>query len=84
MPKRSKPKAKPKQKAKAKPATRKAATKAVSPRHLLDQVAEMQETRGLEAETVVGALCEVICTHQPTARKAVAMLAAMLDAAGIR
>lgn len=73
MPKRSKPKAKPAKK----PA-------AITARQLLAHVAEIQETRGLEPETIVGALCEVIATNQPTAKKAAAMLVAMLDEAGIR
>jgi len=71
MPKRPKSKAKP-------------AAKAVTARALLKQVAEIQETRGLEPETLVGALCEVIATHQPTARRTSAMLTAMLDAYGVR
>lgn len=83
MAKRNPPRAKAKTKKRAAAAKPKAA-KAITPRALLAQVSEMQETRGLEAETVVGALCEVICTHPPTARKAMASLAAMLEAAGIR
>lgn len=69
--------------AKAKP-RKKPAAKAVTARALLAGIASLQEQRGLDEAVLFGALCEVICGHQPTARKALAAIAAMLDAEGIR
>lgn len=37
-----------------------------------------------KAPKTIGALCKVAGSHQPTARKAVARIEAMLDKAGIR
>lgn len=72
--------------AKARPAktARGSTAKPVTARLLLRQVAVVQDDRGLAATTVIGALCEVIASHQPTARRAIATLTGLLDEAGIR
>ena len=66
----------------AKPAKKPA--KPVTARALLRSLAQLQEHRGLDETVLLGALCEVISAHQPTARQAVKRIAALLDAAGIR
>lgn len=66
----------------ASPARR--AAKAVTARALLAGIATLQEQRGLDEAVLFGALCEVIAGHQPTARRALARVTALLDAAGIR
>jgi hypothetical protein len=74
--------AKAKVKAKAKrPA---AAAKAVTARVLLRGLAQLQEQRGLDELVLLGALCEVIASHPPTARQALTRIQGMLDDAGIR
>jgi hypothetical protein len=63
---------------------RAAPVKPVSARVLLRGLAQLQEQRGLDELVLLGALCEVIATHQPTARQALARIQGMLDDAGIR
>ncbi len=58
--------------------------KPVTARALLKAIARVQDERGLEYAVLIGALCEVIAGHQPTARQAVKRIEALLDAAGIR
>ena len=74
-------------KAKAK-ATSKAAmpatAKPVTARVLLRGLAQLQEQRGLDELVLLGALCEVIATHPPTARQALTRIQGLLDDAGIR
>lgn len=71
-------------------ATRRSATIArvkprpVSARTLLKSVAQVQERTGIDDLVLIGALCEVIAGHQPTARKAVSRIEALLAQAGIR
>jgi hypothetical protein len=60
------------------------AAKPVTARALLADIAELLEQRGLDHDVILGCLCEVIATHQPTARRAVASIAAILDREGIR
>ena len=67
-------------KAKAKRPT----AKAVTARVLLRGLAQLQEQRGLDELVLLGALCEVIAGHQPTARQALVRIQGMLDDAGIR
>lgn len=54
--------------------------KPVTARSLVKAIARVQDERGLEYAVLIGALCEVISGHQPTARKAVARIKALLDA----
>lgn len=73
----------------AKPARRtarpaRAAVRPVGARTLLKAVAQVQERTGIDDLVLIGALCEVIAGHQPTARKAVARIEALLAQAGIR
>ena len=70
--------------AKTKAKRRAAPAKPVSARVLLRELAQLQEQRGLDELVLLGALCEVIATHQPTARQALARIQGMLDDAGIR
>lgn len=58
--------------------------KPVTARALLKAIARVQDERGLDYAVLLGALCEVISGHQPTARQAVGRIEALLDAAGIR
>jgi len=74
MPARRTPKA-------AKPAR---SAKPVTARALLKAVARVQERTGIDDLVLIGALCEVVSGHQPTARKAVARIEALLAQAGIR
>lgn len=69
--------------------TRKAAkpartVKPVTARALLKAVARVQERTGIDDLVLIGALCEVVSCHQPTARKAVMRIEALLAQAGIR
>lgn len=64
--------------------TPKKPAKPVTARALLKAIARVQDERGLDYAVLLGALCEVISGHQPTARQAVARIEALLDAAGIR
>ncbi len=65
-------------------ASRKPAVKPVTARALLKGIASLQEQRGLDETVLLGALCEVITAHQPTARQALKRIEGMLDQAGIR
>jgi hypothetical protein len=58
--------------------------KTIGARTLLKAVAQVQERTGIDDLVLIGALCEVISAHQPTARKAVSRIEALLNAAGIR
>jgi len=68
----------------AKAKSRKPAAKPVTARALLKGISSLQEQRGLDETVLLGALCEVITAHQPTARQALARIAGLLDQAGIR
>ena len=65
-------------------AKRPAAAKSVTARVLLRGLAQLQEQRGLDELVLLGALCEVIASHPPTARQALTRIQGMLDDAGIR
>ncbi len=56
----------------------------VTARVLLRGLAQLQEQRGLDELVLLGALCEVIAGHQPTARQALTRIQGLLDDAGIR
>ncbi|MBN8526244.1 MAG: hypothetical protein J0M02_13000 [Planctomycetes bacterium] len=56
----------------------------VTARALLKSVAQVQERTGIDDLVLIGALCEVVAGHQPTARKAVVRIEALLAQAGIR
>jgi hypothetical protein len=56
----------------------------VTARVLLRGLAQLQEQRGLDELVLLGALCEVIAGHPPTARQALTRIQGMLDDAGIR
>lgn len=60
------------------------APKTIGARTLLKAVAQVQERTGIDDLVLIGAMCEVISAHQPTARKAVACIEEMLAKAGIR
>ncbi len=68
----------------AKPTKKLKNLKPVTARVLLHGLAQLQEQRGLDELVLLGALCEVIAVHQPTARQALRRIAEMLDQAGIR
>lgn len=67
-----------------KPVRTRKAPKTIGARTLLKAVARVQERTGIDDLVLIGAMCEVISGHQPTARKAVARIEALLSAAGIR
>lgn len=67
-----------------KPSKPRKAPKTIGARTLLRSVAQVQERTGIDDLVLIGALCEVISGHQPTARKAVTRIEALLSAAGIR
>jgi hypothetical protein len=60
------------------------AARPVTARALLKAVARLQQSRDLDGATVIGLLCEVVAAHPPSARRAVARIEALLDAAGVR
>lgn len=64
--------------------TARPAARPVTARALLKAVAGLQRDRDLDGATIIGLLCEVVATHQPTARRATARIADLLDAAGVR
>ncbi|MCS6969468.1 MAG: hypothetical protein NZ552_00415 [Planctomycetes bacterium] len=73
--------------AKAAEDARRAAPRAstrITARALRRDLLRLQHERGIGDAVLLGALCEVIAAHQPTARQAFARLCALLDQAGVR
>lgn len=61
-----------------------AAARRITARALLRGLRALQEARGVGDAVLLGALCEVLAAHQPSARQALCRVRELLARAGVR